>query len=299
MKTAKMRRLLCTLLAPLVLLAGHGAQAQITERDVTRQRVTLDPARGYIFMRTPGRLAGTFLRVPDEEALQAYRERRAAALAAEMEDYQRRLQGWQRRQEIGSLRRNDERPVEPTEATLAFPSFTAQTAQSFGPEYVYAEDEASPLRYSYLTVVPPGRYVWYGPVFFDAQMGHSGACYCMGSVMFDVEAGKVTDLGNYLTAAPQFENQPAVVFDQFRGMGGWNGFAIVIPDHSSAVSFGLPASLAAWPSRRTEFQAVGKMNNVFGVRITRLAPIPGVLGYDRDRVMDLRTGAELPPFPVF
>jgi hypothetical protein len=32
------------------------------------------------------------------------------------------------------------------------------------------------------------------------------------------------------------------------------------------------------------------MPNYFGVLIDRLAPIPGVLGYERDRVIDLANG---------
>lgn len=271
-------------------LAGHPAMAQIGQRDVERQRISLDPQRGYVFIRSVERLAGTFLRVPDEQSLGEYRARRDAAFAEAREDYQRRLRGWERRQEAGSLRRNDDRPEEPTDATFSYPSFQSQAGHSFGPDYIYSEDETDTLRYAYLTVLPPGSYVWYGPVYLNLSLGYLGTCYCMGTVAFDVEAGVVTDLGNYLTAAPRFEDHPAVPLE--RSTFG----RFTMPDHSSEVRFGLPPSLAGWPSRRAEFRAVGKINNIYGVRVTRMAPIPGVLGYRRDAVIDERTSQELAPF---
>jgi hypothetical protein len=35
------------------------------------------------------------------------------------------------------------------------------------------------------------------------------------------------------------------------------------------------------------------MNNYFGATVTRMAPIPGVLAYHRDVVVDERTGQEI------
>jgi hypothetical protein len=286
------RALLAAALFVAPVLASSPAIAQITERDVTRGRVALDPARGYVFMRSPGRLAGTFLRVPDATALEEYRAARSARFAEEVEAYQRRYASWERRNEERVGRRLDP-PLEPTEESFTFPAFEALNAQSFGPTYAFAETEGDPLQFSYLTVLPPGRYIWYGPVFIDPSQGAVGACYCMGSVEFDVPAGRITDLGNFLMAAPQAEGNVTAPLPPIRHMSGLNGFRIEIPEHSSEVRYGLPASLASWPSQQAEFHASGKTNNIYGVRITRLAPIPGVLGYRRDVVVDERTGEEL------
>lgn len=50
-----------------------------------------------------------------------------------------------------------------------------------------------------------------------------------------------------------------------------------------------PAAIAGKPVVVAEYHAAGKMPNYFRGRITRMAPVPGVLGYDEDRVIDLRT----------
>jgi len=39
---------------------------------------------------------------------------------------------------------------------------------------------------------------------------------------------------------------------------------------------------------RADFHAAGKMDNHFGVSIARMPAIPGVLGYRRDKVIDLK-----------
>ena len=102
--------------ALLLLIAAQPVAAQISERDVLRQRVTLDPAKGYVFLRASGRLAGTFLRVPDEEALAVYRRQRAEAMAEERVRYVRLMERWQERVEAGRVDPNDKAPTEPTTA---------------------------------------------------------------------------------------------------------------------------------------------------------------------------------------
>jgi hypothetical protein len=44
---------------------------------------------------------------------------------------------------------------------------------------------------------------------------------------------------------------------------------------------------------RADFSASGKINNFDDIIINRVRPIPGIVGYDRDTVIDLRTGARL------
>ncbi|MFM5884732.1 MAG: hypothetical protein ACKOQ3_05290, partial [Novosphingobium sp.] len=61
-----------------------------------------------------------------------------------------------------------------------------------------------------------------------------------------------------------------------------------------ALAYGVPASLKALPAVQAELHANGKLNNHFGLPIDRIPPIPGVLGYRRDTVLDLRTGQDVP-----
>ncbi len=65
-----------------------------------------------------------------------------------------------------------------------------------------------------------------------------------------------------------------------------------------SLAFGLPDSLKAWGAAQPEFQASGKMNNYYGIGITRMTPIPGVLAYRRDTVIDVRTGTDVPSPPI-
>lgn len=50
------------------------------------------------------------------------------------------------------------------------------------------------------------------------------------------------------------------------------------------------AAMAAGPEAAV-FTASGKFNNIYGVMVSRLPPVPGVLAYDRDRVIDAKSGA--------
>ena len=60
------------------------------------------------------------------------------------------------------------------------------------------------------------------------------------------------------------------------------------------LDFTLPASLKGYPARQPEFHGSGKVDNFFGITITRMPPIPGILGYDRDTVIDLNVATASP-----
>jgi hypothetical protein len=56
----------------------------------------------------------------------------------------------------------------------------------------------------------------------------------------------------------------------------------------------VPPKISDWPREGATLQAVGKMPNYFATFVTRLGPIEGVLSYDRDVVIDARTGLAVP-----
>lgn len=286
---AAIARIAIPAMAILAAVASQPALAQISEQEVVKGKVKLNPAQGYLFLRSPGRFAGTFMRVPDEAELEKYRADRAAELQRLQAAYPAQLARWERNDERNRRDRitSPPRPIEPTDANMVFDSLHSTLDRQFGPLFAYAKNDDSG-EFSYFVMMQPGRYIWYGPTILDLNQGYIGSCFCMGSVQFDVAAGQVTDLGNFLSAAPRNQDQPTV------DMSGVVGLGTDFQGESAEVSYGLPASLAAWPARTAEFHASGKMGNFNGVMISRLAPIPGVLGYRRDVVIDERTGAELP-----
>ena len=55
-----------------------------------------------------------------------------------------------------------------------------------------------------------------------------------------------------------------------------------------------PALLAGKPIVAVQYRAVGKFVGPPVFNVNRLAPVPGILAYDRGAVIDARTGARVP-----
>lgn len=282
----------------LAALLGFSAAASaapadaLDENKVVSGKTVLDPATGYILLHGPGRQGGTFIRVPDAEDLEAFRKERAEVFAKVEKKYRKKLASWESEAKIaaGQKKAPPAKPVAPDEATFSIGDIEARTAVQFGPDFAYIKDRANE-RYSYAMAVKPGTYIWYGPVLFDPKQGFVGLCYCMGSVRFEVKPGVVTNVGNFLTAAPLAEQQKSAPLLDIRHNGGWTGFKVEVPAAAAPVDYGVPASLEKWPVEQAVFAASGKFNNIYGVMISRLPPVPGVLAYERDRVIDAKTGA--------
>lgn len=49
----------------------------------------------------------------------------------------------------------------------------------------------------------------------------------------------------------------------------------------------VPESLAQYPHAKAELRAAGRSDNFFKALVGRIPPVPGVLAYDRDVVIDL------------
>ena len=289
-------RLLANALAGAALLIGAPLHAQaIEEKNVVSGKAKLDPAKGYIYSIGPGRVTGMFIRVPDAEDIEEYRVDWEKQFAKAEKGYDSKLKSWQREADIAvsaGQKFSKPKPVKPTRETFSIGPIEQRTTISFGPTYVFAKAK-DPDSYSYLNAVKPGTYIWYGPVFLGPN-GMAGYCYCMGTIKFDVKAGVITDLGTMLTSQAGLEglmgfdsvdNQP----DRFT-----DGNPAADAPGPDSLPYGVPETLKAFPAERAKFQAAGKINNLFGIRIARLRPIAGVLGYKRDAVIDLRTGQLIP-----
>lgn len=126
--------------------------------------------------------------------------------------------------------------------------------------------------------------------------GGVGNCYCMGTVKFEVKPGVVTDLGTSLADLPRWQEDKDVArleLDRKNAERVAAGKPPLKTLGGGTPSYGAPASLSSWPVVKAELHASPKMNNYYGVIISRVAPIPGVLGYHRDVIVDERTGKEV------
>lgn len=152
-----------------------------------------------------------------------------------------------------------------------------------GNRYVQGADEDT-----YLVEVKPGRYVIAG--LSDKALSDTETCMCMGTVRFEARAGVITDLGHLLTdRVDQLSTIPELRAVTGRG-GRINGllFLLVASIRPDGQTASVPAPLQGLPRVPADFRAVGKFPNQFAQTVNRMAPIPGVLAYDEDRVIDLK-----------
>jgi len=136
-----------------------------------------------------------------------------------------------------------------------------------------------------LISLKPGTYVVAGVTVATRAMkrGVSLTCLCMGTVKFEDRAGVVTDLGALLVARddqptdiPELSN---VVSGKRRGFGAWPPqIAIRVATKQMEMPPGLGESRVV----AAEYEPVGALPNYIGAAISRLAPIPGILSYDKD-----------------
>ncbi len=285
----KGRILSMVLIAAAAFAGATTANAQNRERDrgprqfAENANIVLRADRAYIFYRTPNRSTFRFLRESSPEEVAAHAARRAEAFARARERGERRAASWDRDRALCPPRTADRRcqeprPTIPTEETFEFPSIYEGNlvGNDHRPRLIHQEAWSG-----WLIAVDPGTYALYGEVTLTAN-GTGGICYCMGSVRFEARAGQITDMGE-IVAAPS-DQQGVVELQNFR----LGHFVTVAPWNASMRS---PAQFANLQVVPAELRAAGKVANHFGIPITRLAPIEGVLGYERDRVIDLRTGA--------
>ncbi|CAN5817429.1 hypothetical protein BH11PSE6_BH11PSE6_08490 [soil metagenome] len=264
---------------------------EIEEKQIAAGKFSFDPEGGYLYLDGWLRQTIMLLKVPDQADIDAYKKDWNEAFAKTKAKYTKQLALWEsEKKAAGGAARISEKPIEPTPETFTIGDIETRTKVRIGPAYVFNKDDAN-FHYSYLTKLQPGTYIYYGPIWLDANAGYVGTCYCMGSVKFDVKPGVITDAGNFLTAAlyqapatlphPNISFTPEGTFFIFRK----------VKVEVGKFTWGLPASLASFPSARADFHAAGKMDNHFGISIARMPAIPGVLGYQRDKVIDLKVTA--------
>ncbi len=277
------------LMAPLTLQAKA-----VEEKDVTAGKVKLDPAMGYILLSGPERQNGVFLHVPDDETRRKYEDDRRKAFAKAQKRYASELATWRSQVEIAKSNGAIplDKPEEPKLETFSIDPIEMRDLESFGPFFVYSKGSTI----SYVNAVKPGTWIWYGPVIMGANGAAMGVCHCLGSVRFEVKPGVITNLGTSLADAPRWDEENDVARLTLKATNAKRVAAGKEPLRTlvgGTVSYPVPSSLQSWPSVQAELHASPKMNNHYGVVVSRVAPIPGVLAYNRDVIVDVRTGQEI------
>lgn len=275
----------------LASLAGTPAAyaADKEERFETRivsdkAAVVIDRAKAYLLVEAPGAVPVTFFRIPTAEQLGRDQAKRTAALAEAHADWVEDHAKWQRR--MATFKRGPNtpeppvEPVEPTDATFAWNALEKSMIVTLGPLNRFSKGDDASL---YLQEVPPGEYVYYGSIMLGI-----GVCACMGTVKFEVAPGKITSLQYdfaYMDARGHLLDTDRKPPEGVEANDAIARLAMILAeDASHARDPRLPGDMLV----PAAFRAMPTLPNWFGTEINRLQPIPGVLAYERDRVIDLK-----------
>lgn len=289
------RRTLVAALALATSLVPAAASAKVTEKgdigvDATviqeKQLVsgkqTLPPDKGYVFVHGPNALFFRLIKEPNEAERAAYDAQRKAAFETAKRKYPRQLRSWQGDRDIAlkaHMKFDRPPPAEPTEANFSIGPIESRLLVGVGAG-TYAKQKGDPGDYSALVALEPGTYRYYGTI--NPVPGRStpvGMCTCMGSVSFTVEAGKIANLGDFLWLGWADDDAGRLSSVEWKTDK---------PPHPA--DYTLPARLAGIPSAPADLRAAGKIDNFMGLMVGRMPPVPGVLGYQRDQVLDLKAG---------
>jgi hypothetical protein len=290
------------LLAALALGAAvTPAAAQDYKAVADKPAVTLDPAKSYVIITaeaggTSISMPVTLLRRPEQADIDDYLNRRREALAKAHGKWERKHAGWARDFENWSQQSKDYKainprpvePVEPTDGNLAFPAIDQENMVTIGPLNRFAKGDG---RSVFVHMVRPGRYAYYGPV--NPLLPGVNTCMCMGTIEFEVKPGEVVNAG---TIRLNFWEERSKAKAAGREVPRTE---MDLPESMTTVSWDPPAAgatidprLAAYTIVPADLHASTRFPNYYGGQIDRLSPVPGVLAYDRDRIVDLKAGGK-------
>jgi hypothetical protein len=249
--------------------------------------VALDPARAYVMLRSDIAVPLYLMKVPTAADQATYDKFRADALAKAHEKYVKKQAQYDAAvKEKASAPKGaalpplPDKPLEPTEANFQFTPFPLLAGVSIGPMNRFAKADGGLS--TYLQELTPGEYRIYGPLATAPNGGAMGSCFCMGSVAFAAKAGEIVDLGviaakaNLSIKRPEGDSSAPMILD----------VPFLVPAGASVAIDPRLSGAHVVPAR---FRPVGKLPNYFGVTIGRIQAIPGVMRYDRDRIVDLTT----------
>ena len=299
------RLFLFAVFALILLSPGSMAFAQQPKaEDMTifrkSETVSLDPDQGYLLVRSRvGNAkfiaAPILLRRLSDDEMARYEADKASAFEASITelkaDRAKALSKKAAAEAKGRIYKNIV-PPEPTLANFNFDYDGVDNVYYFRAKDVYEKDGDHRTLFA---AMPPGTYI----LASTALGASSGPCFCMGTVEFEVKPGVITDLGYLLMDQADRIKKPSP-FPEVRELVDGHGIykagvaiteTVLLP---MTDNMPVPQMIADWPREAPTLQAVGKMPNYFSTFVTRLGPIEGVLSYDRDVVIDARTGLAVP-----
>jgi len=270
-------------LAALTTMSAPAAAQEVYEepielKNLQKGKVSLKQDKGYIFFDAGARASLLFIRTPLEEDVRAYEAAWEKAFVKAQEKYEKRLRSYEAKAKRGD--RVPDKPVEPTRETFSISDIETKLMVTVGPQYVFDKGKSADgtKYYQYLEEVEPGEYTFYGAISFTDQ-GAFGACNCMGTFKFEVKAGEITSLGDFLNMS----------WADDAAMRKATAFWPEVPERIlKPTDWSVPESLNALPAAQAELHAVGKLNNFYRVIVSRMPEIEGVLRYERDTVIDVR-----------
>lgn len=134
----------------------------------------------------------------------------------------------------------------------------------------------------YLLEVEPTSYIVYGAAISD----HLDTCNCLGTVGFTVAPGVVTDIGTVLLDdAEPLSAIPELASTTNLGRP-YGDVVIASAIRPATTDTPVPPGLAAIPRVFAKFHAVAPFVEPGADTISRIAPIPGVLHYEKGRLVD-------------
>lgn len=300
-----MRRFLA-LAAALLCLPGVALGADKPVRAmvpvVAGTPVTVRPDKAFILFRTERGLAKTgiepvLLRVPSADEMARYDAARQAAFAlAEPKLRETRAKVLARKASADAAGKpfKDAVPPEPSLDNFEFAWGGAVNLENVDDGKPYIKGDAQQV---FLVEAVPGDYVIYG-----ASLGMGlfkpglHVCFCLGTVGFAAKPGEITDLGFWLGDVVKMRsNIPEIAPESDFGPSS-DPFLVLLGGtvRPAAPGLAVPAGIPATAVKPAEFHAVGRYFNPGAMGVNRLVPVPGVLGYDGGKVIDLRTGAAVP-----
>ncbi|RIV87907.1 hypothetical protein [Aurantiacibacter zhengii] len=257
--------------------------------------------RAYLLFRIPrprgaNSIEPLLMRVPTADEIARYESAReeayARALPGLQREFERELEREQRRRQRGQGG-DDPPPQPPSLETFQFAWDQAANLQDvdFSDTFSRASDENT-----YLVEALPGDYVLYG---MTPSMGlpRLMVCFCLGTVGFHAPAGQITDLGYIIgDIARERSVIPELADETGYGPSSDVGLGVLLAGTVRPARPGssMPPELAGARVVAGEYHAVGRFLTPNTMGINRLVPVPGVLEYDRGRVIDARTGNAVP-----
>lgn len=254
--------------------------------------VTLRADRAYFLFRTSTGVSPVFLRIPTDAEMQAYDVARREAFAkAEPELIRKRQSAIARKEaaEAAGQKSGIAIPPVPTLDEYNFVYDKVRNAQTIRMSQAF---ETTGKEKVMLVEALPGQYVLYGLGY--GEIFHT--CLCLGTVSFTAKPGQIADLGTLFVASASEKSDIAELASETGFGPSMNGHIVTwsAAVRPATASTPVPPLLAGKPLAPANYRATGKFVAGFSFNVNRLAPIPGILGYDKGNVVDLTNNSVVP-----